>query len=124
MLCTKNGFNNVCLNFSTGVLYSGDAVNSKPQMHPDPQEIIPDYCQSHIFYHLQFIFNGSAQCESQTDIPHYGTGQISLSSSWYEETDKDVHSGFEAKYNIKKSVGYLTNWDTVLLQNDVSALSL
>lgn len=38
-------------------------MNSKPQMHPDPQEIILDYCQSHIFYHLQFIFNGSAQCE-------------------------------------------------------------
>lgn len=32
-------------------------------MYPDPQEIIPDYCQSHIFYHLQFILNGSAQRE-------------------------------------------------------------
>lgn len=48
---------------------------------------------------------------SQTDIPHYGTGQISLSSFQYKETDKDVHSGFEAKYNVKKniSVGHLTN---------------
>lgn len=32
-------------------------------MHPDPQEIILDYCQSHIFYHLLFIFNGSARRE-------------------------------------------------------------
>lgn len=38
-------------------------MHFKPRMHPDPQEIVLDYCQSHILYHLQFVSNGSAQCE-------------------------------------------------------------
>lgn len=46
---------------------------------------------------------------SQTDIPHYGTGHIFLSCFWHKETDVNVHSGFEAKYNMKKSVGNLTS---------------
>lgn len=84
-------------------------------MHPDPQEIIPDYCQSHIFYHLLFIVNGSAQCGVRLTSHIIGIGQNFLSCFRYKETEVNVHSGFEAKYNMKMSARHLTSWDSVSL---------
>lgn len=80
-------------------------------MYPDPQEITLDQSQSHIFYHLLFIFNGSARCEVRLTFHIMARDTFFFLVPPYQETDVNVHSGFEAIYNMKKSVGNLTSGD-------------
>lgn len=74
-------------------------------MHPDPPEIILDYRQSHIFYHLQFISSGSSQHEVRLTF-HIMTQDKKFSFLFLKCRNRrqNVHSGFEAKYNMKTFV--------------------
>lgn len=95
-------------------------------MHPDPQEIIPDYCQSHIFYHLQFIFNGSAQCEVRLTFHIMERDKIVFLVSGIRRQKRMFTQDLKLNIIWRRLWDILTSWDSLVsLQNAVvNALSL
>lgn len=75
----------------------------------DFRAIILDYCQSHIFYHLVFIFNGSMRHEVRLTFHITAQDKISLSCFLFSTTRRQTRMFTQ---DLKLNIIWRTLWDS------------
>lgn len=118
--CTKNSFNNARLNFPIWLSFISvlRILSHKCILILRKSPWITVKITFSVIYNSFSMDLLGAKSDWHSTLWHRTTFSF-LFPAWRQETDANVHSGFEAKYNMKTSVRHLTSWDTVSLQNAV-----